>query len=61
VQLSDVKRLRSLEDVNRRLKKLVAYRSLDDARCSKTWWDESGDHEQMAAVVTHLMAAFPIS
>jgi putative transposase len=31
VQLSDVKRLRSLEDENRRLKKLVADLSLDNA------------------------------
>ena len=49
LQVSEAKRLRALEDENRRLKKLVADLSLDNAMLKKKWWDESGDHQAAAA------------
>lgn len=45
---SEAKRLRALEDENRRLKKLVADQALDIAML-KAWRDESGDDRAAAA------------
>lgn len=47
LQLSEAKRLRALEDENKRLRGSLQI-SRSTTRCSKTWWDESGDDHSAA-------------
>ena len=49
LQVAETKRLKALEDENRRLKKLVADLSLDNAMLRDVVGDESGDAEAAAA------------
>lgn len=60
LQVSDAKRLKVIEDENRRLKKLVAD-SWSTMRCRKTSRDENGDDHSAARRRHHLVAGFPTS